>query len=90
VKRDPVTFEKLPKDLVNAIIAIEDDQFYSHRGINIRRVFGALFANIRTGRRGQGASTITMQLARTLFTGREKTWARKIKESWLSLKIEKR
>jgi penicillin-binding protein 1A len=90
VKRDPVTFEKLPKDLVNAIIAIEDDQFYSHRGINVRRVFGALIANIRTGRRGQGSSTITMQLSRTLFLGREKTWTRKIKESWLTLKIEKK
>jgi penicillin-binding protein 1A len=90
VKRDPVTFEKLPKDLVNAIIAIEDDQFYSHRGINIRRVFGALIANIKTGSRGQGSSTITMQLARTLFLGREKTWTRKIKEAWLTLKIEKK
>jgi len=90
VKRDPVTFEKLPKNLINALLAIEDIQFYSHRGIHIKRVFGALLVNIKTRKISQGASTITMQLARTLFTGREKTYSRKIKEIWLSLKIEKK
>ncbi|UCB46293.1 MAG: PBP1A family penicillin-binding protein [Spirochaetota bacterium] len=90
VKREPVTFEQIPKDLTNAILAIEDISFYAHKGIHVKRVLGALIANVRTGSRSQGASTITMQLARTLFTGREKTWARKIKESWLALKIEKK
>jgi penicillin-binding protein 1A len=90
VKREPITFEKLPTYLINALLAIEDDQFYSHHGINVKRVFGAFLVNLRTGRISQGASTITMQLARTLFTGREKTYTRKIKESWLSLKIEKK
>ena len=90
VKREPVPFDMLPKNLINALIAIEDAKFYKHKGIDIKRIFGALWANIRTGRKSQGASTITMQLARTLFTGREKTWARKIKEAWLALKIEKK
>ncbi len=90
VKREPVSFDQLPKNLINALLAIEDAQFYSHHGINLKRVFGALVANIKSGRRSQGASTITMQLARTLFTGREKTWVRKIKESWLALQIEKK
>jgi len=90
VKREPITFEKLPKDLINALLAIEDDQFYSHRGINIKRGFGALLVNIKTRKITQGASTITMQLARTLFTGRERTYTRKLKEIWLSLKIEKK
>ncbi len=90
VKREPVTFEQLPKNLINALLATEDAQFYSHHGINLKRVFGALVANIKSGKRSQGASTITMQLSRTLFTGREKTWVRKIKESWLALKIEKK
>jgi len=90
VKREPVTFAQLPKNLINALLAIEDDQFYFHHGINIKRVFGALIANIKSGRISQGASTITMQLARTLFTGSEKTYTRKIKESWLALKIEKK
>ena len=90
IKREPVTFEKLPKNLINALLAIEDDQFYSHRGINIKRVFGAFIANVKSKRITQGASTITMQLSRTLFTGREKTYTRKIKEAWLSLKIEKK
>ena len=89
-KREPVPFEKLPRNLINALLAIEDANFYSHRGINLKRVLGALMANIRTGSRSQGASTITMQLSRTLFTGREKTYLRKLKESWLSLKIEKK
>ncbi len=90
VKREPVTFDQLPKNLINALIAVEDNQFYKHHGINVKRIFGALIANIRSGRKSQGASTITMQLARTLFTGREKTWSRKLKESWLALKIEKK
>jgi penicillin-binding protein 1A len=90
IKRNPVTFEKLPKNLINALLAIEDSQFFFHRGIHVKRVFGALLANIKSGSRSQGASTITMQLARTLFTGREKTWIRKIKETWLALKIEKK
>ena len=90
VKREPVTFDQLPKNLINALIAVEDNQFYKHHGINVKRIFGAIIANIRTGKKSQGASTITMQLARTLFTGREKTWARKLKESWLALKIEKK
>ncbi|MGQ9615812.1 MAG: PBP1A family penicillin-binding protein [Spirochaetota bacterium] len=90
VKREPVSFEQIPKNLINALLAIEDNHFYSHRGINLKRVFGALIANIKSGKRLQGASTITMQLARTLFTGREKTYTRKIKEAWLALKIEKK
>lgn len=89
VKREPVTYDELPRDLINSVLAIEDSQFYDHRGIHLKRVFGALVANIKAGRIEQGASTITMQLARTLFTGREKTYARKIKEMWLALKIEK-
>ena len=90
VKREPVNFEDLPENLINAVLAIEDSAFYTHRGIHLKRVFGALIANIRSGKIEQGASTITMQLARTLFTGREKTYSRKIKEIWLALKIEKK
>ncbi len=90
VKRELVNFEDLPENLISAVLAIEDSAFYAHRGIHLKRVFGALMANIRSGKIEQGASTITMQLARTLFTGREKTYSRKIKETWLALKIEKK
>jgi len=48
VKREPVTFEQIPKNLINALLAIEDAQFYSHHGINLKRVFGALVANIKS------------------------------------------
>jgi penicillin-binding protein 1A len=90
VKREPVNFEDLPEDLINAVLAIEDSAFYTHGGIHLKRVFGALMVNLRSRRIEQGASTITMQLARTLFTGREKTYSRKLKEIWLALKIEKK
>ncbi|MFW6139676.1 MAG: penicillin-binding protein 1A, partial [Spirochaetota bacterium] len=90
VKREPVTFKELPEELINAIIAIEDNKFYQHNGVDVTRVFGAVLVNLKTWSKAQGASTITMQLARTLFTGREKTYTRKIKELWLALKIEKR
>ena len=90
VKREPVNFEDLPEDLINAVLAIEDSAFYAHGGIHLKRVFGALMVNLRSRRIEQGASTITMQLARTLFTGREKTYSRKMKEIWLALKIEKK
>jgi penicillin-binding protein 1A len=90
VHRAPVTFSRIPRHLINAVLAIEDARFYEHHGVDFHRVLGALWANIKAGHIVQGASTITMQLARTLFTGREKTYARKIKETWLALKIEKR
>ena len=90
VKREPVNFEDLPENLINAVLAIEDSAFYSHHGIHLKRIFGALMVNIRSRSIKQGASTITMQLARTLFTGREKTYSRKLKEIWLALKIEKK
>ena len=90
VKREPVNFEDLPENLINAVLALEDSAFYSHHGIHLKRIFGALMVNIRSRSIKQGASTITMQLARTLFTGREKTYSRKLKEIWLALKIEKK
>ena len=89
IKREPVIFEKLPKNLINALLAIEDDQFYSHRGINVKRVFGAFIANIKSKRITQGASTITMQLSRDItYLTRQKLIVRKIKEILTALKIE--
>jgi penicillin-binding protein 1A len=88
-KRVVVAFKDIPPVLRNAIIAVEDADFWKHLGINPWRVPGAALANLRSGRRGQGFSTLTMQLSRLLFLTPEKTIDRKIKEGILAFQIEK-
>ena len=66
--------------LVKAVVAIEDQRFYEHRGVDLIRIAGAALANLREGRRAQGASTITQQLARQSFLTRDKTVRRKLQE----------
>ncbi|MCK4339815.1 MAG: transglycosylase domain-containing protein, partial [Candidatus Cloacimonetes bacterium] len=75
--------------LLNAILAIEDDNFYQHNGIDIKGILRAFLANITTGRISQGASTITQQLARDMFLTRKRIMTRKLKEILLSLRIER-
>ena len=89
--RTPITYNELPKDLVNALIATEDERFYSHSGIDWR---GTLRALIYLGKKG-GASTITQQLARQLFVGvrsrnKKEAVLQKIKEWVLSVQLERR
>jgi penicillin-binding protein 1A len=74
--------------LVKAVVAIEDQRFYDHRGVDVVRVLGAVVANLRSGRRSQGGSTITQQLARLSFLTRDKTFRRKLKEMLLATQIE--
>ena len=88
-RRVVVTFKDIPPHLRNAVVAVEDADFWKHIGINPWRVPGAAFANLRSGRRGQGSSTLTMQLSRVLFLTPEKTYERKIKEVILAFQIEK-
>jgi penicillin-binding protein 1A len=88
-KRVVVEFRDIPPVLRNAIVAVEDADFWKHIGINPWRIPGAAFANLRSGRRGQGFSTLTMQLTRLLFLTPEKTYERKIKEVILAFQIEK-
>lgn len=88
-KRVVVAFRDIPPLLRNAIVAVEDADFWKHLGINPWRVPAAAFANLRSGRRGQGFSTLTMQLTRLLFLTPEKTYERKIKEIILAFQIEK-
>src|SRR5512145_1154331 len=88
-KRVVVAFQDIPPVLRNAIVAVEDEDFWKHIGINPWRIPGAAFANLRSGRRGQGFSTLTMQLTRLLFLTPEKTYERKIKEGILAFQIEK-
>jgi len=88
-KRVVVEFRDIPPVLRNAIVAVEDKDFWKHIGINPWRIPGAALANLRSGRRGQGFSTLTMQLTRLLFLTPEKTYERKIKEIILAFQIEK-
>lgn len=88
-KRVIVQFRDIPPVLRNAIVAVEDADFWKHLGINPWRIPGALLANIRSGRRKEGFSTLTMQLTRLLFLTPEKTYERKVKEVILAFQIEK-
>jgi len=87
-KREIVPFEKIPKNLVNAFVAIEDNEFYDHWGINPKGIVRAFFVNIFAGGVKQGGSTITQQLAKILLTSRERSLYRKVKEAFIALMIE--
>ncbi len=89
MKREPVTFRDIPEQLVQAVIAAEDENFFQHPGVDYKGILRAIIHLIKTGQKGQGGSTITMQVARNFFLTRDKTYIRKINEIFLSLKIEK-
>ena len=88
-RREPVTIDKVPKTLIHAVLAAEDDSFYSHPGVDFPGVVRAAIENLKSGQVDQGASTITMQVARNYFLSREKTYTRKIKEALLAFRLER-
>ena len=88
-RRTPLEFEEIPPLMVKAVLAAEDDRFYQHPGVDWQGLTRAVVHLVRTGEKGPGGSTITMQVARNFFLGREKTYVRKINEILLALKIEK-
>jgi 1A family penicillin-binding protein len=89
VKRSVVPFEKISKDIKNATVAIEDSEFYLHGGIRITSIIRSIFANIFSGSFSQGGSTITQQVVKNSLLTTEKTISRKLKEWFLSIKLEK-
>ncbi len=89
-KRFPVSIDKIPKNLINALITIEDKNFYTHSGINFKAILRAIIHDLKAQKFKQGASTLTQQLAKTLFLTSEKSMVRKIKEAILALQIERR
>src|SRR5262249_2563603 len=90
-KRRPVRYDDLPPTLVHAILSAEDKRFFEHGGFDFVRIAGAAWADIRhSSQHYQGASTITMQVARTFFLSNERTWRRKLAEAMVSLELEKR
>lgn len=88
-KRMPVKVADMPEQLVQAILAAEDDSFYRHSGVDFSGIARALIANLRAGGRAEGASTITMQVARNYFLSPEKTYTRKMREILLAFKLER-
>lgn len=87
-RREPIQISAVPQHLKNAIIASEDARFYKHPGVDYQGLLRAAFYLLKTGEKGPGGSTITMQVARNFFLSNEKTYNRKIKEIFLSFKIE--
>jgi penicillin-binding protein 1B len=89
-KRRLVRYEDLPPVLVQAILSAEDKRFFEHPGFDFIRIFGAAWADVRHSQHMQGASTITMQVARTYFLTTDRTWKRKLAEAMLSFELEQR
>lgn len=87
-KRSPLKYSDAPDLLLKAVLAAEDNRFYEHPGVDYQGLLRAVVHLVKTGRKGQGGSTITMQVARNFFLSREKTYLRKISEIFLALKIE--
>jgi 1A family penicillin-binding protein len=88
-RRLEVPLAQISPDLVNAVVAVEDQRFYEHHGLDAWRIAGSVWADIRGGGYVQGGSTITQQLARQSFLTTDKTVRRKLKEAWLALRIER-
>ncbi len=88
-RRIVINYNDFAPVLRQAVISIEDKTFETHGGINFFRIFGALIHDLRTHGRAQGASTLTMQLARNLFLSADRTALRKIQEAYLAIQIER-
>jgi len=87
-RRRPVVFDQVPDNLLNAFISIEDSRFYTHKGVDFRGVARAVVSALEKGRVTEGASTITMQVARNFYLSNTRTLDRKLREVLLALKIE--
>ena len=89
-RRVVVSYDDFPPVLRDALVSIEDKDFYRHSGINVFRIVGAAYRDIESGGRVQGASTLTMQLARNLFLSPDRSFHRKVQEAMLAIQIERR
>ena len=87
-RRIPLSFDAIPKQLVNAVLAAEDDRFFQHSGVDYPGLLRAVARHLMSGDKGEGGSTITMQLTRGIFLSPEKSYRRKLLEIFLTLRIE--
>ena len=90
VYRTIVPIENIPSDVQKAFIAIEDERFYEHNGVDVKRVFGAIIHDIKARSLEQGASTISMQLSKNLLTSSKKSAMRKVTDAVYAMELEKR
>src|ERR1700733_12165470 len=89
-RRVVASYDDFPPVLRDALLSIEDKDFYGHWGINVWRIVGAAYRDIESGGKVQGASTLTMQLARNLFLSPDRSFYRKVQEALLAIQIERR
>ncbi len=89
-KRRLLTYDEIPLNVVNAVLAIEDRRFFEHSGVNYWRLMDAVFRDVITGRKQQGGSTLTMQLAKNFFLTPEKRFKRKLIEIVITFQLEHR
>ena len=89
-KRQIVKFEDIPKIMVDAVTSIEDRRFFQHSGVNYFRLAKAAVIDLRSGEKGQGGSTLTMQMARAFFLNRQKSFKRKALEMLIAIELEQK
>lgn len=87
--REVVPFKDIPKNLVDATVAVEDKRFYNHVGVDLKGIAGAVAQNIRGHKLSRGGSTLTQQLARNIYLTQKKTLSRKLQEAVLAVKLER-
>jgi penicillin-binding protein 1A len=87
-RRIPVSYDALPQQLIDALLAAEDDRFFDHSGVDYPGLARATLRHLTSGEKGEGGSTITMQLTRGIFLSAEKSYRRKLQEIFLTLRIE--
>ncbi|TMN22034.1 transglycosylase domain-containing protein [Lentibacillus cibarius] len=83
-----VGLDEMPANLINATLAIEDKRFYEHNGFDLMRIASAVVSDIKSFSLKEGASTLTQQYARNLYLSHEKTWLRKLKEAFYTIRLE--
>ena len=83
-----VSLDEISPYVLKATVALEDKKFFNHHGFDFLRILKSLYINFINGKNLQGASTISQQLSKNLFLSFEKTWERKLKEAWLTIKLE--
>lgn len=88
--RSVVSLKQIPENLQNAFIAIEDERFMQHHGVDLKRIIGAFWVDIKTRSSAQGASTITQQLIKNVWLSPEKLFTRKIQEAYMALQLERK
>lgn len=88
IRRIPITLDQVPQDFINALLSTEDVRFYQHSGVDFKGVMRAIFKLASTGTKSQGASTITMLVARNYYLTREKRFSRKFTEMFVAWKLE--